>query len=622
MLSELYIKNFAIVDELRVRFGRGLSVLTGETGAGKSIIVDALGATLGQRVGSEVVRTGADQTVAEAVFEFEPGGERAAPAELTALLAEHGIEADEGLLVLSREINRTTGRTAARVNSRVVPLSVMQQLGQLLVDIHGQSEHLSLLRVKEHVDYLDRYAGLMELRQEVARGVKELRAVRGEIDQMTRDERESAREIDLLQYQIEEIRAANPIPEEEDQLAAERMRLRNSGRLQELAQTVHQLVGGGEEQPGAGDLLAQAERVFLDLARLDPALEEDHQALESARYAVEEVAQRARSYAEAIEDDPERLNELEERLELLGSLKRKYGRTLVEVLKYREEAEAKLEKLSNRAFYVDELRQKESVLLEEVGRLASTLSRKRKDAALGLAEEVQGELGALNMKGTRFEVAFSVVADPNGLPWAKLSGDGETGGRGDAETGGRGDAERVAFDTTGVDRVEFLVSPNPGEEPKPLVRIASGGETARLMLALKTILCKADAIPTLVFDEIDVGVGARSGARVGEKLWKLTEDHQVLCITHLPQIACMADQHLSVAKVVEGGRTHTAVRSLEGDRRVEEVAAMLAGTAESTSAIASAQELLARAEGFKGRRGDAETRRRGDAEKKWDGQDR
>ncbi len=613
MLAELYIKNFAIVDELRVRFGRGLSVLTGETGAGKSIIVDALGATLGQRVGGEVVRTGADQTVAEAVFELDPtGGDSGAPVGLQALLAEHGIEADEGLLVLSREINRATGRTVARVNSRVVPLSVMQQLGQLLVDIHGQSEHLSLLRVKEHVDYLDRYAGLMELRQGVAQGVKELRAVRAEMEQMTRDERESAREIDLLQYQIEEIRAANPSPEEEESLAGERVRLRNAERLRELARSIHELVGGGEEQPGAGDLLAQAERVFVDLARLDPSLEEDHRALESARYAVEEVAQRARGYAESIEDDPERLNELEERLELITSLKRKYGRTVAEVLKYREEAEARLEKLSHRAYYLDELRERENALLEGVGKLASTLSRRRRDAAAGLAEDVQGELAALNMKGTRFEVSFGVAPDPNGLPWARDWGEGETPppapprsgeGRGVGLAGGGGklgNRERVAFDGTGVDRVEFLVSPNPGEEPKPLVRIASGGETARLMLALKTILCKADAIPTLVFDEIDVGVGARSGARVGEKLWKLTENHQVLCITHLPQIGCMADHHLSVAKIVEGGRTRTAVRSLEGSHRVEELAAMLAGTAEFASAIASAQELLAKAEEFKG----------------------
>lgn len=585
MLVELNIKDFAIIDELRVRFTPGLNVLTGETGAGKSIIVDALGAALGQRVDSDVVRTGAGQALAEAVFELDPAS---AIQELTSVLSEHGLEAEEGMLILSREINRATGRTVARVNGRVVPMSLLQRVGQLLVDIHGQSEHLSLLRVKEHVDYLDRYAGLMEMRGQVAQAVKELRAVRADIEQMTRDERESAREMDLLGYQIQEIRSANLTEGEEEQLLLDRGRLRNAERLMELSASIHRLLSGGDEQTGVIDLLAQADRLYLELGRLDPTLESDRDSLESARYAVEEIALRARAYAESIENDPQRLVEVEERLELIAQLKRKYGRTLGEVLTYCEEAEARLEKLSNRAFYLDELRQTEGMLLTKVGKLAAALSRERKATAVRLAEEMQRELADLNMRGTRFEVSFSLSLDPNGVPVPASNGEG-----------GRS-TERVGFDLTGIDRVEFLVSPNPGEEAKPLARIASGGETARLMLALKTILCKADAIPTLVFDEIDVGVGARSGTRVGEKLWGLTENHQVLCITHLPQIAAVADSHLSVAKIVEAGRTRTAVDTLEGDRRVEELATMLAGSAGSASAIASAQELLGRSEEFKG----------------------
>ncbi|HEX2923842.1 MAG TPA: AAA family ATPase, partial [Chloroflexota bacterium] len=303
MLSELYIKNFAIIDELRVGFGPGLNVLTGETGAGKSIIVDSLGAALGQRVGSEVVRTGAPQALAEAVFVLptEQAGEAGGAASaLEEYLGEHGLEMEEGLLILSREINRTTGRTVARINSRPVPLSLLQRVGQLLVDIHGQSEHLSLLRVKEHVDYLDRYAVLMVLRGEVAETVKELRGVRAEIEQMTRDERESAREMDLLRYQIEEIQAANLQEDEEERLQVERVRLRNSGRLRETAHAAYEQLGGGDDQPGAMDLLAQAERLYVELARLDPSLEEDRRALETARYAVEEIAGKARDYVEAV----------------------------------------------------------------------------------------------------------------------------------------------------------------------------------------------------------------------------------------------------------------------------------------------------------------------------------
>ncbi len=588
MLAELYIKNFAIIDELRVGLAGGLNVLTGETGAGKSIIVDALGAALGQRIGSEVVRTGADQAMVEAVFdlgETQEGG--AAGRQLSELLSDHGLEPEDGLLILSREINRASGRTAARVNGRSVPLSIMQQLGELLVDIHGQSEHLSLLRVREHIGYLDRFAGAMPLREDVARLVSELRSVRHELEQMARDERESAREIDLLGYQIQEIRAASLKENEEEELLAERLRLRNVERLMDLSHSIHQLVAGGEDQTGAVDLLAQAGKLYGDLVRLDSSLEADHQALEAARYAVEEVADRARDYVESLEADPHRLEDVEERLELISQLKRKYGGTIAEILRYGEEAEARLERLSNRAFYQDELRQKESALLSMVGEVSSKLSAERKAAAVRLCEEVQHELSQLNMKGTTFQVAFSVLPDPEGLPYRSQDGSAEQ-------------PERVAFDLTGVDRIEFLVSPNPGEEAKPLARVASGGETARLMLALKTILSKADAIPTLVFDEIDVGVGARSGTRVGEKLWRLTETHQVLCITHMPQIASMADSHLAVAKILDRGRTRTAVTSLEGERRVAELAAMLAGSTESASALASARELLDKAAEYKG----------------------
>ncbi|HEX2986790.1 MAG TPA: DNA repair protein RecN, partial [Chloroflexota bacterium] len=516
MLTELSIRDFAIIDELRVQFAHGLNVLTGETGAGKSIIVDALGATLGQRVDSDVVRTGANLASAEAVFEVDCGD---ADGALATLLAEHGLEAEDGLLVLRREINRSSGRTVGRVNGRVVPVSVMQRVGQLLVDIHGQTDHLSLLRVREHVDYLDRYAGLMEQRRRLSEAVRELRAVRDDIEKMTKDERESAREMDLLGYQIQEIGNAGLTADEEERLLSERSRLRNAERLMEAAAQLHVLLSGGDEQVGAIDLLAQAQKQYLELARYDPSQEADREALDTAVFAVEEAAQRARSYAESIENDPARLTEVEERLEVISNLKRKYGRSVAEVLAYCEEAEAKLEKLSNRAFYLDGLREAEHGLLEKVGELAGSVSRQRKATAVRLAEEMHRELRDLNMGGTSFQVSFSVSEDPNGVAYLPVSchpsaltptlaqREREHSVASAQQVGG--ESERVGFDATGIDRVEFLVSPNPGEEPKPLAKIASGGETARLMLALKTILSKADAIPTLVFDEIDVGVGAR-----------------------------------------------------------------------------------------------------------------
>jgi DNA repair protein RecN (Recombination protein N) len=588
VLLELYIRSFAIIDELRVRFGRGLNVMTGETGAGKSIIVDALSAALGLRVGAEAIRSGAEQAVAEAIFQVDRAGNHiGAPQDLHSLLSEHGLWSEDGILILSREINRSTGRTVARVNSRSVPLALLQRIGQALIDIHGQSEHLSLLRVREHIDYLDRYAGLMELREEVASLVRELRSVRGELEQTQRDERESAREIDLLNYQIQEIRSADLSPDEEGELLAERSRLRNAERLRVIAHEVHSLLAGSDEQLGAADLLAQADKQLVELSSFDASMEADRQALEAARFAVEEVSQNVRMYVDSVEDNPARLNEVEERLELISGLKRKYGGSVSEVLSFCEDAEDRLERLSNRAYYQDQLREKEGAVVERLATLASELSSRRKSTAVQLAEEVRGELASLNMAGTSFEVAFSVARDPNGIPLQLAGSDGAQA------------VDRVAFDSTGIDRVEFLVSPNPGETPKSLARIASGGETARLMLALKTILSRADAIPSLVFDEIDVGVGARSGMRVGEKLWRLTEHHQVLCITHMPQIACMADTHLSVTKQVEGGRTRTLVQEMEGHARLEELATMLAGSTEFAAAVASAQELLDRAREMK-----------------------
>ncbi|HEX9015891.1 MAG TPA: AAA family ATPase, partial [Chloroflexota bacterium] len=347
MLTELYIKNFAIIDELRVALTDGLNVLTGETGAGKSIIIDALGATLGQKVGADVVRSGADQAVVEAVFAIPEGPADGNQTELLSMLSDQGLEAEEGQLILSREVNRASGRTAARVNGRSVPLSTLQRIGELLVDIHGQSEHLSLLRVREHIDYLDRYAGLLALRDEVAAGVKDLRAVRAEIEQLVRDEREATREADLLGYQMQEIGTAALQEGEEEALLAERQRLRNAERLRELAHSIHQLIGGEEDSPGAMDLLAQAERQYQELAHLDSSMEADRQSLESARYAVEEAASRARDYLDAIEEDPARLQEVEDRLELISQLKRKYGGSITEILKYAKEAGDRAERLSN-----------------------------------------------------------------------------------------------------------------------------------------------------------------------------------------------------------------------------------------------------------------------------------
>lgn len=585
MLLELNIRDFAIIDDLQVGLGTGFNTLTGETGAGKSIIIDALGAVLGERVGVESVRSGRPQARVEAVFDAG----RAADG-LAALLEEHGLELDEGMLILSREIN-ASGRTTARINGRTVTTAVLQSVGQHLVDIHGQSEHLSLLRPAGHVDLLDQYAGLTAEREELGRLVGELRQLRAERITLERSERDVAHRVDLLTFQVEEIGAAAPVAGEEEGLEAERTRLANAERLTTLTDGAYRaLVGSGEARArgprGAIDALREAMAQMTELAQLDPSQAAASEALAEIYYTAEEAARDLRVYRDSVEHDPARLEAIDDRLHLLRDLRRKYGATIEEVLIYADEAARELEGLTHREERVAELRERETAQLAEIGVRAAALSETRQAAGERLAAAVEAVIRELNMGRARFAVSITRTPDPEGVP---LPGAGE---------------ERYAFDGRGVDRVEFLISPNPGEPLKPLAKIASGGETARLMLALKSILAAIDATPTLVFDEVDIGVGGRSGQVVGEKLWGLTHDgaHQVICITHLPQIAAFAETHLKITKQQTGEHTSTAVCPLDGPAQVEELAAMLGGLPVTPEAQANAEAMLERIRAWKTRR--------------------
>lgn len=578
ILAEITIQNFAIVDRQRIVWGAGFNVLSGETGAGKSIIIDAVGAMLGGRVGTEVVRAGAERAQVEGVFLLDPAG--CAPGTpLGDLLAELGIEAEDGQLILSREIVRASGRTIGRVNGRALPVSVLQQIGERLVDIHGQSEHLSLLRVREHLDYLDRFGGLLSQRAEVGRRVAELRAIQQELRALREDERQAAREVDLLRFQIEEIDRAALRPGEEEELARQRQRLRNVERLRALAQLAYVALQGDDSEPGALDRVNVALAAAADLGRLDPGLAGEEERLNGALAQLEESAAALRHYLESLEADPEALAAVEDRLHLLRDLRRKYGESIADVLRYREEAARRLARIEHREERVAELEAAEAAALAQVGRVAAALSEARRAAAARVEGAVERELADLNMRGTRFVVSIEQQESPQGAPHP--------------------DGRWLAFDATGFDRVEFLIAPNPGEPPRPLQRIASGGEMARLSLALKTILSAADATPTLIFDEVDVGVGGRSGHVIGEKLAALARRHQVLCVTHLPQVAAYADHHFTVAKESAGQHIRTSVRQLEGEERVAELAAMLAGSGAGAAALASARELLERSEAWK-----------------------
>ena len=574
MLSELIIHNLAIIDKLTLKFGPGFNVLTGETGAGKSIIIDAVSLLLGGRGEADVVRSGADRAAVEGAFLLD--------AEIQAvvgpLLAEDGLDSDEpGVLLLGREIRRE-GRNVCRVNGRSVPVKTLEKIGQCLVDIHGQTEHLSLMRVREHVDLLDHYGGLWLLRDQVAGLVRDLRAVRRELAGLRRDERELARRVDLLSYQVNEIRAARLQIGEEEELAHERTRLANAEQLTALAgEAYHALYESDEDQASAVDLLQGAARALAGLMRLDPSTEALGKAAEALGYQVEDLAESVRSYRDRIEFNPERLNQVEERLAVIRSLQRKYGETIADVLAFAERAGRELETIEHSGERIDELEADEERLLRDLGRLGADLSARRREAGERLAAGIEAELNELNMARARFGVE---------LAWS------------DQADGAYVEGRRVAFDSTGLDRVEFLVSPNVGEPLKPLVRIASGGETSRLMLALKTVLAQADRTPTLIFDEIDAGIGGRVGAVVGQKLWGLTAGdggkarrHQVLCVTHLPQLASYGDLHFMVRKGIAGDRTVTAVQELHDSDREQELAGMLGALTDKTRA--SAREMLA-----------------------------
>ena len=540
MLLELTIKDFAIIDSLAVAFGQGFNALTGETGAGKSIIIDALGAVLGARAGAELVRAGRQQARVEGVFALDA----AADGDLAEMLAEQGVEIEDGTLILSREIH-ASGRATARINGRTVTTGVLQRVGERLVDIHGQSDHLSLLRPASHIDLLDQYAGVMAERAEFGGLVGDLRRLRAELAALDRDERELAQRVDLLTFQVNEIEAAALRPDEEPALEADRNRLVNAERLTQLADGVYRTLHGGEGRGGRGalDALREAVTAAEELARLDPSRQAAGEALAETFYLLEEAAREARAYRDGIEHDPARLEAIEDRLHLLRDLRRKYGATLDEVLAFGERAAAELNGLTHREERAAALRAEEERLLAEIGQRAAGLSAARQAAGARLSAAVEGAIRELNMGRARFDVSITQQPDENGVPgsgfrvpvlsprMAPQAKDGRPARPRRSELGTRAPAPdtRLAFDGKGVDRVEFLISTNPGEPLKPLARIASGGETARLMLALKSILSAVDTTPTLVFDEVDVGVGGRSGQVVGEKLWGLTRDgaHQV-----------------------------------------------------------------------------------------------
>jgi len=587
VLLELTIRDFAIIDELTLQFRPGFSVLTGETGAGKSIIIGGLNLLMGSRADHTMVRTGAKRAQIEGIFDISNHD-----GPLAALLEREQLRGDEpDRLVVAREV-RMNGRSTGRVNGRIVNLGLLRQVSAGLVDIHGQSEHLSLMRVREHINLLDRYAGLEADRTEIGNLVRQLNEVRSELQQLLQDERELARKVDLLSYQIQEIQNAGLQPGEGENLQKERTRLTNAEQLAALADEAYAYLDTQpEELPAIRDLLGHTARALAGLAKIDASQTSLCKAAEQLSFQADDLANAVRDYREQIEFNPGRLAAVEERTELIRSLQRKYGDSIEDVLTYADRATAELDIISHSEERIAELEMEENRLLREIGKTGAALSTRRRAAAADMGAAVEQELDDLRMAGACFGVDIQWQANPSGafVPETTVPH-------------GFAQVERFAFDTSGLDRVEFLISPNPGESLKPMVKIASGGETARLMLAIKTVLSRADSTSSLIFDEIDQGIGGRVGQTVGQKLWGLSQvesiQRQVICITHLPQLAGFGDVHFRVEKQVMGNRTTTRVQRLDLlDERVSEIASMLGGETQATRD--SAHEILDQVQRYK-----------------------
>ncbi len=562
MLQSLYLENIALIEKLGIELFPGFNVLTGETGAGKSIIIDAVNFVLGERTSRDLIRNGAARAKVEAVFNLNEGD--AAFAALDAL----GIEYDGNELILSRELS-AAGRNACRVNGTLVPVASLKSVSDTLVDIHGQHEHQALLDAENHISYLDAYCHAESL--PIIEKIDAIVSRRNELmlkrNSGFSSQREREREMDMLRYQIEEIASANLEAGEEERLNAEKTVLLNAERIRTALETAHMALSGAEEG-SALSAIDTARRSMRDIAALNKDYEALGDKIEELYYAAEDISFVLRDTSENVESDMQRLEEIEQRLKLIFDLKRKYGRTVEDVIDFGKDAGTKLNELENAEALAAELDAKLDKLKAEYNVAADELSKVRRAAGERLKRDVLNELKDLGMAKAMFDVALS---DASG---------------GEPRKGGR-------------ETAEFMLSANPGEPLKPLEKVASGGELSRIMLCFKSIFADNDRVPTLIFDEIDTGISGRTAAVVGEKMLGIAKKHQVICVTHLAQIAALADAHLMVRKYDDGKNTFVETRQLNEEEKVQRIAQMMDGESDSPSALTHARELIARVDKIK-----------------------
>ncbi|MEH7335499.1 DNA repair protein RecN [Neobacillus drentensis] len=557
MLAELSIKNFAIIENLTISFKKGLTVLTGETGAGKSIIIDAIHLLVGGRGSAEFVRHGEEKAEIEGLFQIDDPQH---PVIFKAM--EFGIDIEEGMVILRRDIAKT-GKSVCRINGKLVTISTLREIGAALVDIHGQHEHQELMDETWHLPLLDQFGTeeilpSLEEYQEVFRRYEQTRQ---KLKSLSDNDQQTAHRLDLIVFQLDEIQKANLKPQEDEDLYEEKKRLGNFEKVFGAIQSGYNGLNG--EQKGL-DWISLVMGHLEDAASLDNAYKEIYESVSNSFYQLEDAARSLRNELDVLEFDPQRLNEIEDRLNEINQLKRKYGKTINEIVEYAAKIEEEIETLQNKETHIEELEKELTSIKKDLSLEAKQLTELRKKWAEKLTKLIHKELKELYMAKTVFEIRF----EP--------------------------DIEH--FSKTGVDHVQFYISTNPGEPLKPLSKVASGGELSRIMLALKSIFSKHQGVTSIIFDEVDTGVSGRVAQAIAEKIYKVASDSQVLCISHLPQVAAMADTHLFISKIIKGGRTKTSVSPLNIEEKIKEIGRMISGVEITDLTKKHAEELLQLAE--------------------------
>lgn len=565
MLKSLYIKDYALIDLIEINFSKGLNIITGETGAGKSILIDAMSLLLGERASSEVVRKGAEKSIVEGIFEVGKNN------NIEKLCKENDIDFSDELIV-RREIS-LKGTNRCFLNDSPVSLSLIKEIGDLLVDLHGQHEHQSLLRVETHIDFLDQVADVEKLLAQYHDEYRRINLLHSELKSLKENESFLKEKKELYAFQINEIDSVNPQLEEDEKLEDELNILENSERLLIIANEIYDSIY--ESENSVIDATGLIKNKLLELIQIDKSLESTFTNLESAIVFLNEVASSIRSYKDKINLDPERLEEIRERIGSLTLLKKKYGGSLKAVIEHRDKIGKEFELAEN---YSERISQIELLIDKsriKLGEIAKQLSLQRNLAAKKIKKEIESTLKLLGIPDSRFEVKIKNQIEENSLSHFILI-----------------DGKKYQYNEKGFDFVEFFISTNIGEDIKPLVKVASGGEISRIMLALKSVLAKSDKLPILIFDEIDTGVSGRVAQKVGQVLHELASNHQIIAITHLPQIAGLADTHFAVEKNKINERVVSKIKLLNNDERVKEIAKLISGEVITETAIQSAKELM------------------------------